>query len=110
MSGKDERKPLVDLGYCSNCGSNSLTWRIVSRVPQSMFAMFNCTDTYGGPDYVLDGLFSDIKFFKCEECGFIFEPDTPKYQLLIRGLKRSPHVRDNPNRTPVERSLYERNG
>lgn len=108
MSGKDERVPLVDLAYCSHCGSETLAWKIVSRVSQSNTAMFYCTDKYGGPDYMLDGSFSDIKFFQCGECGSIVGSGTAKYQLLIRGLKRSPHIRDNPNRSPRERDLYER--
>jgi DNA-directed RNA polymerase subunit RPC12/RpoP len=108
MSGIDERKSLLGLGYCPACGRNILTWEIKSSVLQRHLTMYNCTDMFGGPDYALDGLFSDIEYFKCGRCKHIFERDTSKYRLLLRGIKRVPHIRDNLNRNETVRAVYER--
>lgn len=108
LSGRDERKPLTGLEYCPVCEREILTWQIESSYPQPRFAIFNCTPRYGGPDYALDGPLVSIVSFICNKCHHIFEVGTARYQLLLRGMKRSPHIQDNINRSENVRATYER--
>ena len=98
MSGIDERKNVMSLKTCSKCGRGVFTWLIKSSVRQVPPPFFNCTDTWGGPDYVLDGPFESIEYFKCKKCQHKFRRGSVMYRLLINVMKASPHVSNNPNR------------